>query len=87
MVKPQGLGEKTYRVETFVATRRRRMRGMNQAICTRGVEEGVEMALFESWCRLVHIPVIPDYILSEWSSMPAGLRMFARAHLRLGMNH
>ena len=57
--------------------------GMNQAICIRGVE-GAEMFFFESWCHPVYIPVIPDN--TERLELNAGVKMFVRAHLRLGMN-
>ena len=59
------------------------MRGMNQAICIRGVE-GAEMTFFEFWSHPVYIPVIPDY--TERVELNAGLKMFVRVHLRLGMN-
>ena len=63
--------------------RRRRMRGMNQAICIRGVE-GAEMTFFGFWSHPVYIPVIPDY--TERVELNTGLKMFVRVHLRLGMN-
>ena len=56
---------------------------MNQAICIRGAE-GAEMAFFESWPHPVYISVIFDY--TERVKLNAGLKMFVRAHLRLGMN-
>ena len=58
---------------------------MNQAICTRGVEGGVMAFFFGSWSHLVYIPVIPDYT-ERLLELNAGLKMFVRAHLRLGMN-
>ena len=64
--------------------RRRRMRGMNQAICIRGVAEGAEMAFFERWSHPVYIPVIPN--CTERVELNAGLKTVVRAHLRLGMN-
>ena len=43
-----------------------------------------EMAFFESRPHLVHIQVIPDY--TERVELNAGLKMFVRARLCLGMN-
>ena len=63
--------------------RRRRMGGMNQAICIRGVE-GAEMAFVGFWSHPACIPVIPDY--TERVELNAGLKIFVRVHLRLGMN-
>ena len=40
---------------------------------------------FGSWSHLVYIPVIPDYT-ERLLELNAGLKMFVRAHLRLGMN-
>ena len=59
------------------------MRGMNQAICIQG-GEGAEMTFFGFWSHPVYIPVIPDY--TERVELNAGLKMFVRVHLRLGMN-
>ena len=65
-----------------IAPRRRRMGGMSQAICIKGVEGG-EMAFVEVWSHPVYIPVIPDY--TERTEPNSGLKMFAGAHLRLGI--
>ena len=56
---------------------------MNQAICMRGVE-GAEITFFEFWSHPIYIPVIPDY--TGRVELNAGLKMFVRVHLRLGMN-
>ena len=56
---------------------------MNQAICISGVE-GAKMAFFESWSHPVYVPVVSDY--TERAELNAGLKMFVRAHLHLGMN-
>ena len=56
---------------------------MNQAICIWGVE-GAEMTFFEFWSHPVYISVIPDY--TERVELNAGLKVFVRVHLRLGMN-
>ena len=57
---------------------------MNQAICIRGVE-GEGMTFFGFWSHPVYyILVIPDY--TERVELNAGLKMFVRVHLRLGMN-
>ena len=66
--------------------RRRRMRGMDQAaICIRR-DEGAEMTFFE-FGLIPFILRLYLIILSEWSSMlNAGLKMFVRVYLRLGMN-
>ena len=42
------------------------------------------MAFFESWSNPDHIPVLPGY--TERVELNAGLKLFVRAHLRLGMN-
>ena len=49
----------------------------------RGVE-GAEITFFEFWSHPIYIPVIPDY--TERVELNAGLKMFVRVHLRLGMN-
>ena len=46
--------------------------------------EGAGMAFFESWSNPDHIPVLPGY--TERVELNAGLKLFVRAHLRLGMN-
>ena len=45
---------------------------------------GGEMTFFESWSHPVYIPVIPGY--TKRVELDAGLKMFVRAYLRLGMN-
>ena len=42
------------------------------------------MTFFGFWSHPVYIPVIPDY--TERVELNAGLKMFVRVHLRLGMN-
>ena len=41
-------------------------------------------SFFKSWPHPVYIPVIPDYTARV--ELNAGLKMFVRAHLRLGMD-